>query len=838
MIKQNAHRMARLAILVLGAVMLTLIISSQFVLAGPAGQQDGPPDLDSVDAGLPGVPVDFTPLAPAQPGIPAATDATSPPTIIVWYGLEQTFGDPGVPQRWADILGRVGGGTISNLSYTLNGGPSIPLSIGPDNARLANTGDFHIELAIADLNAGTNVVVISATNQIGTTTETVIVNYVPGLTWPINTTVDWSTAGSVQDVAQVVDGLWTIENDKLVPVEVGYDRLVAIGQRSWTDYEVTVPVTVRALSGNLAGVGVILRWNGFQKISDEQPAGDWTDLGILAWNRWGFDNTGQPVSSLRMIGQGGNDVLNNRDKFMEFNVPYFMKVSVVSGSGSEAIYRMKVWEQSAVEPLQWDLEYTSPDDPAQPQSGSMVLVAHRAVVEFGNVEVRGLGSETYTLDVNSQGNGSVDVNPGAPNYSYGDQVALTAVPAPDHALARWEGDLDGRKSPITISMSRDTAITAVFVPEVFAPVNVDIVGQGTVIKSPNQSEYLVGEVLKLKAQPAAGYEFVKWSGDVDSTLNPYSFIVDGAKNITAEFKQVGAVARPLSDDFNRCELDNGEWRTLDPVGDSTFTMTGTHLQISVPAGVNHNLWVKPPRMENRAPRVFTPATNEDFEIQAKFQSEMTQRFQMQGILVQQDPDNFLRFDFFSDGTDTFVHMAAFRDGVVFGNTSQTKIDYADTLYMRVKREGNNFTQSYSLDGQTWMTATVYNKAIYVVSEVGLFAGNAGDNPAFTASIDYLFNTASPIVPGDGDGLSVQVDVNGTGSVDVSPPSQTYACGDTVTLTAIPGPEWLFQGWNGDLSGNRNPISTVLSGDLSVEAVFVPESVGVIYRNYVPYTSAD
>jgi hypothetical protein len=37
-----------------------------------------------------------------------------------------------------------------------------------------------------------------------------------------------------------------------------------------------------------------------------------------------------------------------------------------------------------------------------------------------------------------------------------------------------------------------------------------------------------------------------------------------------------------------------------------------------------------------------------------------------------------------------------------------------------------------------------------VSQVGVFAGNAGSNPAHTAVIDYFFNTALPIIPEDAD----------------------------------------------------------------------------------------
>ncbi|MFQ5655300.1 MAG: hypothetical protein ACE5GW_11295, partial [Planctomycetota bacterium] len=73
------------------------------------------------------------------------------------------------------------------------------------------------------------------------------------------------------------------------------------------------------------------------------------------------------------------------------------------------------------------------------------------------------------------------------------------------------------------------------------------------------------------------------------------------------------------------------------------------------------------------------------------------------------------------------------------------------LYMRVKREGNLWTQSWSLDGASWSTNTTFSFPL-TASAIGPYAGNfhsTGNAPAFTSQIDYLFNTASPIVPEDG-----------------------------------------------------------------------------------------
>src|SRR5437667_4322311 len=47
----------------------------------------------------------------------------SAPKITVWYGHEQTLGELGNPQQWANMLGNVSPAQVATLSYSLNGRP-------------------------------------------------------------------------------------------------------------------------------------------------------------------------------------------------------------------------------------------------------------------------------------------------------------------------------------------------------------------------------------------------------------------------------------------------------------------------------------------------------------------------------------------------------------------------------------------------------------------------------------------------------------------------------------------------------------------------------------------
>ena len=114
-----------------------------------------------------------------------AAHAQDGPTIDVWYGLNQTFGLPGEPQIWCDIPGNVSDTDgVASLSYTLNGGAPIDLTIGTDGRRLVTPGDFVIDLLVADLLVGDNSIEISAVDGLSNpSTETVTLHYSAGNSW-------------------------------------------------------------------------------------------------------------------------------------------------------------------------------------------------------------------------------------------------------------------------------------------------------------------------------------------------------------------------------------------------------------------------------------------------------------------------------------------------------------------------------------------------------------------------------------------------------------------------------------------------------------------------------
>jgi len=322
---------------------------------------------------------------------PYVVAASADPKVEIWYGDHQRFGHNGVPQRWVNVLGRVSPSDGVTMTYSLNGAASKPLSIGPNHTRLAKPGDFNVELDSRELQKGENRLVINAVYPSGENLEkTVEVVWAPKLPQELPLRVNWQSAENIQDVAQVVDGLWKLTEQGVRVVEPYYDRVLAIGDMSWTDYEVTVPVTFHGFlkpgptdGGRLVvHAAIAVRWPGHTKgPKPTQPITQWYPLGATAE----FMIQEHPRECRwRILGGGSKKAQENSSRQIEFDKLYMMKHRVESVGKSKTLYHVKFWDAEEPEPAEWNL--TAEEEGDVPRGGALLL-AHYSDVTFGNVTV-------------------------------------------------------------------------------------------------------------------------------------------------------------------------------------------------------------------------------------------------------------------------------------------------------------------------------------------------------------------------------------------------------------------------------------------------------------------
>jgi predicted glutamine amidotransferase len=70
--------------------------------------------------------------------------------------------------------------------------------------------------------------------------------------------------------------------------------------------------------------------------------------------------------------------------------------------------------------------------------------------------------------------------------------------------------------------------------------------------------------------------------------------------------------------------------------------------------------------------------------------------------------------------------------------------------------------------------------------------------------------------------SLDVNIDGSGTVARNPDSPKYYEGTDVTLTAVASPGYSFAGWAGDFVGSTNPVTVTMDSDKEVTATFVQD----------------
>ena len=189
-------------------------------------------------------------------------------------------------------------------------------------------------------------------------------------------------------------------------------------------------------------------------------------------------------------------------------------------------------------------------------SGTLVKIAFTTQSSYGTSSIKllnvGVTNETtyvpvtvtngtvsvvgYTLTVSTSGQGTVAKNPNQTLYGVGHVVILTATPSSGWMFDHWSGDLTGYVNPASITMNANKTVTATFVQNHYT-LTINVVGNGTVSKNPNNGTYTYGTVVTLTATATAGWKFDHWSGNLSGSANPTTITMNGNRTVTATFTQ-------------------------------------------------------------------------------------------------------------------------------------------------------------------------------------------------------------------------------------------------------------------------------------------------------------
>lgn len=147
---------------------------------------------------------------------------------------------------------------------------------------------------------------------------------------------------------------------------------------------------------------------------------------------------------------------------------------------------------------------------------------------------------TYTLTVNTDGAGSVNIEPQQAFYNEGSVVTLTAVASDSTFFAGWSGDEISADNPLILTMNRNKILTATFSsePPITYTLTINVAGNGTTSPTVGTHTYISGTVASLSASAAEGWQFDGWSGNLTGSANPATLLMNENKVVTTTFRPV------------------------------------------------------------------------------------------------------------------------------------------------------------------------------------------------------------------------------------------------------------------------------------------------------------
>ena len=368
---------------------------------------------------------------------------------------------------------------------------------------------------------------------------------------------------------------------------------------------------------------------------------------------------------------------------------------------------------------------------------------------------------SYTLSLQTEGYGSTNLGSGIFTYNEMEATQVLAIPSNGWEFDHWvlDGANIGNSNPIAINMDSPHSLKAVFtlITQDSYSLTVKTVGQGSILKNPSQSAYSNGRIVQLTATSSTGWVFAGWSGDIKSTANPLSIIMNGNMTVTA-----------------------------------TFVKQQYHLTI-IKSGTGSGTVNKNPNSETYAhgTPVTITATPETGSIFAGWSGGITST--ANPLHITMNGNMTVTATFVKQQYRLTVNKAGDGSGSVNKNPSATSYTYGTKVTLTATPETGSIFAGWSGD----ITGT--NNPLSITM-----------NANVTVTATFVKQQYS---------LNVNKVGTGGGSVSKNPNLETYAFGSSVTLTATPEIGSIFAGWSDDLSGTANPASITISSSKTVTARF-------------------
>ena len=397
---------------------------------------------------------------------------------------------------------------------------------------------------------------------------------------------------------------------------------------------------------------------------------------------------------------------------------------------------------------------------------------------------------TFGVVVNVSGPGHVTLTPNKDRYSQGDSVVIEAVPDSGFGFAGWSGAISGLIGKTNLLMNEDKSLTASF--KILHSIQTSVDGSGTITIKGGTNSFLEGSLAQITATASLGWQFVGWRGSSTSTNATLSLTMDADKQATAVFKQL----------FTLTSSVQGQGTILVDPQQTTY-LEGSVVTLKAAAATNYQFvyWIGNVANSNSATTTTILSTNR-FVTAVFLPYYRLDTVATNGGAITRSPDqtNYLAgatvaLTAVPDDYHTFSNWSGSVTGT--NNPISFSMDKSKTV---IASFVSNYFLTIITNGQGIVERSPIKNRYAQGEQVRLTAsplagyGFGGWSGALsgTNAVAYLAMNADKSVTASFKPLrTLQIDIDGSGSVAQDPYLTQYLDGSTVQLTAAPTNGWQF-----------------------------------------------
>ncbi len=446
----------------------------------------------------------------------------------------------------------------------------------------------------------------------------------------------------------------------------------------------------------------------------------------------------------------------------------------------------------------------------------------------------------FPLKVNIDGEGTVServIQPKTTDFPHGTTVELTANPSTGWIFSHWEGEVETDENPLEIVIDEAKEVTAVFIMREY-DLEINIEGEGTV------SEQVVDEenqTIQLTANPAEGWKFLEWRGDITGTENPVQLNLDNPKEVTAVFEKR---------DYPLTIHIEGEGTVSEEIIQARATEypfgTTVELTASPADGWTFSHWEgdltgseNPARIEINEEKKVTAVFEEEKEFY-----ELNIETRGEGSVVTELESGETSDGLYENGAVVKLTASAADnwvfshwEGSIDGDENPVSVEMNSDKAITAVFEKRDYPLTVNIKGEGTVTEEVvqqrttdfpHGTTVQLTAKPAngwTFSHWEGDITGSENPVEIEITEATEVTAVfEKAFFNLTTQTDGSGSVTESLQSGDESGGEyefesVVELTATPDDGWSFVRWDGDLDGSTNPQTITIDSDKSVTAVF-------------------